>query len=115
MHISFPGHVYQLTNRVVTNDANVGSYQTLGFVQNEPPLLKSGVTSQEVLRALIDRSKYVQGRLPHPTNRRILEHLRMALILHESRALERKVLKGLIEEPEYYPVGDDGHLILRED
>lgn len=37
----------------------------------------------------------------------------MALILHEARALERKVEKGIIAEPENLVIGGgDGHLHL---
>lgn len=109
-----PGHLYELANRVVTNDVHVGSSQILRFVQMEPGEMHSGITTQEVLRVLIARNQYVEERLSHPNNKRILECLRMALVLHEGRALEQKTLKGELF-PEDAVIGDDGHFMLKED
>lgn len=43
----------------------------------------------------------------------IVYHLRMALVLHEARALERQTEKGEII-PEYMEVGSNGHLKLNQ-
>jgi len=48
-------------------------------------------TNQEVLRALIDRIKFLDKQKYHRFNKDILYYLRMALILHEERHLERLV------------------------
>lgn len=96
------GHKYELEHRD-------GSGKTvIQYVDKEPGTEKEGVISQEVLRMLIDRTRYCNNCLPHPNNERIIYHLRMALVLHESRALERKVEKSIIK-PEYVPTGEDGH------
>jgi len=51
----------------------------------------SGTTNQEVLRALIDRVKFLENQKHHKFNKEIIYHLRMALVLHEERHLERLV------------------------
>jgi len=53
-----------------------------------------GTTNQEVLRALIDRIKFLEGQVHHRFNDDIIGHLRMALVLHEERHLERLVERG---------------------
>ena len=53
-----------------------------------------GTTNQEVLRALIDRVEFLDNQVQSPYTDRILNHLRMALILHEARHLERLVERG---------------------
>lgn len=84
----------------------------LQFIQRLPyHLKKEGVLNQEVLRALIDRVKVLNAEVPWEGNKEILYHLRMALVLHESRALFRKVEKKELD-PEHLPVGDDGHFII---
>lgn len=117
MQVIEKGHVYDLNNRVLgavgvpagqpTNPKNV-----LTFVNKEPGREHGGTTTQEVLRALIDRTRHCNNCLPHPVNERIVYHLRMALVLHEARALERKTEKGDIK-PEHIEVGGDGHFDLK--
>jgi len=70
-----------------------------------------GTQTQEVLRALIDRTQHCHNCLPHEVNAKIIYHLRMALVLHEARALERKVEKGLLK-PEQIVTDEDGHFKL---
>jgi hypothetical protein len=53
-----------------------------------------GVQTQEVLRALIDRTLHCDRCLRWDGNDKIIHHLRMALALHEARAIERKTEKG---------------------
>jgi hypothetical protein len=48
-----------------------------------------GTNMQEVLRALIDRVKYLDQQVPHYVNELIIEHLRMSLFYLEDRAAER--------------------------
>src|SRR5262245_26997718 len=100
------GHLYEL-------DHLDGSGHTmLQFVQREPhheP--KEGVINQEVLRALIDRVQVLDSERPWEGNQAILYHLRIALVLHEVRAMMRKVEKDELQ-PELVSVGDDGHFIL---
>lgn len=48
-----------------------------------------GTNCQEVLRALIDRVKYLHAQIPCEENEQILLHLRGALFEFESRAAQR--------------------------
>lgn len=79
------------------------------FVQRGPlhdPI--EGVTNQEVLRSVIDRVKVLDSEKAWHGNDLILMHLRQAIALHESRALEMKISKGAADV-EFYETGDDGH------
>lgn len=104
MKIVEPGHVYELT----CLDGEMT--QLLTFVAREPENGREhpGTQNQEVLRALIDRVQHCQARLSSPLNEQILYHLRMALSLHEARAIVRKTEKGYIQ-PEQFRTGGDGH------
>ena len=106
MRVIESGHIYELNNVVVPSVT-----QRLSFRRTDSGMLSDGLSNQEVLRVLIDRVEYMQRSLPHKNNPEIIAHLRAALILHESRALERKVEKGEIA-PERLPVGEDGHFRL---
>ena len=100
------GHLYEL-------DHLDGSGKThLQFVSREPlhdP--REGVINQEVLRALIDRVECLNEEVPWAGNADILHHLRMALVLHEARALVRHVQKGELR-PETLVTGADGHFVF---
>lgn len=111
MEVLERGHVYQPANRVVPGFPDHCKDQTITFINKEPGSQHNGTTTQEVIRILIDRTRHCANCMPHPNNERIVYHLRMALVLHEARALERKTEKGDIA-PEYMQVGDDGHLLL---
>lgn len=50
----------------------------------------SGTITQEVIRALIDRTEYVNGQREHARNGRVLHHLREALRELEMRAAEER-------------------------
>lgn len=107
------GHVYQPQNRTPNGkklSINKDS-QTVTFVNRQPGQEHEGTTTQELLRILIDRTRHCANCMPHPNNERAIYHLRMALILHEARALERKTEKGVLA-PEYLFTGGDGHLQL---
>lgn len=82
------GHLYKLKH------LEGNGFQVLQFVDRGHGRDCQGTTNQEVLRVLIDRAKFLHEEKPHKVNEEILQHLRMALVLHESRALERKVEKG---------------------
>lgn len=104
MKIIEPGHIYQLQH---LDGSGAGM---LVFVNREDGTEHEGTQTQEVLRALIDRTKHCDGCLRWEGNDKIIEHLRMALVLHETRALERKTQKGELQ-PENVKVGGDGHFI----
>ena len=91
MKVIDPGHHYRLDSL----DGEI--MQELQFVKrcgenypgnDEPPY--PGATTQEVLRALIDRTKYVDNQIPHPMNAIVLRNLRSALRALETRAADRR-------------------------
>lgn len=86
MKVLYPGHRYEL-------DHLDGPGKTiLQFVQRAPlheP--REGVLNQEVLRAIIDRVKVLDDEVPWRGNDEIIHHLRMAIALHEARAILRDV------------------------
>jgi len=106
MKVIIPGHRYVLDH--LDGDKTT----SLQFVQRQPfhePT--EGVTNQEVLRCIINRVQTLNSEVPWENNQKIIYHLRMALALHEARAVERHIEKG--EDVENYPVGPDGHWIRR--
>jgi hypothetical protein len=126
MQIIEPGHIYRLTwldgsPRTVTAEGDADETADLG--QTEADLIfvcreetdelqpHAGTQTQEVLRALIDRTMHCDNCLRWAGNDKIIYHLRMALALHEARALERKTEKGLIR-PELIRTSSDGHFKL---
>lgn len=107
MTIIEPGHIYELN----TLDGD-GTPERLYFVNREPGMEHSGTQTQEVLRALIDRTMHCDLCHRWDKNDKIIHHLRMALVLHEARALERKTEKGIMI-PEIITTGRDGHFDLK--
>ena len=89
MRIIDPGHLYALDHL----DGNLE--ELLTFVKREgegyPGNQGShpGTNIQEVLRALIDRVKYLQGQIQHDCNLEVTNHLRECIRLLEQRAAER--------------------------
>lgn len=126
MKIIEPGHIYELAQQdypiwTVEDEkaarAHVcpeGAPVRLKFVNREPGHHHPGTQTQEVLRALIDRTYHCDSYMPHELNAMIIHHLRMALVYHEMQALERKAEKGLYR-PEDVVVGVDGHFALTSD
>ena len=115
MRVIEPGHIYELDH------IDGEQKQTLTFVNRETNP-HEGTQTQEVLRAtidimsvLIDRTNHCDACLRWVGNDRIIKALsetqrqmRFALLLHEQRALERKLEKGDLQ-PEMIPVEKDGH------
>lgn len=109
MRVIERGHIYEFRN--LDGDPPKLQFNGIVFVNREEGMEHGGTQTQEVLRALIDRTYHCHKCLPHRNNEPIVYHLRMALALHESRALERKAEKGLYL-PEQIFTGDDGHFTL---
>lgn len=107
MKIIDPGHHYSLASI----DGKLK--QALIFVKRfREGNNHAGTTNQEVLRVLIDRVKFLDAERPWEGNREILANLRQALVLHEARALIRKVEKDELL-PEQVAVDlKDGHFQL---
>jgi hypothetical protein len=100
MRVIDPGHVYELEwlDGYPQNFGILGetpSEHTLTFVKREGAGYPgnvghhAGTNLQEVLRALIDRVKYLDGQISHPNNAGLLVNLRHSLWLLEQRAAER--------------------------
>jgi len=136
MKIIDPGHIYQLRQ---LGDDNT---QTLTFIKRSGGAIQyekewPGMQTQEVLRALIDRTKYLYKILPCNETKEALRHLQMALFWYEARAYRRKQSKTnrttsahddsltipmTVEYPTDIPfteadielrkTGQDGHIIL---
>lgn len=109
MRCIYKGHCY------ILNHLDGDGTTTLQFVQRKPfheP--REGVTNQEVLRAVIDRVKELDKETTWEGNAEILYHLRMALALHESRAILRHIEKHGFEI-EHIATGPDGHLVFVKD
>lgn len=118
MKVIEPGHVYELNwlDEALGNADKMmslfgGMPNRLMFVNREHSTEHPGTQTQEVIRALIDRTRHCDNCLRWEGNDQIIHHLRMALVLHEARALERKVIKGIIA-PELVLTGIDGHFKL---
>lgn len=109
MKIIQPGHIYEFKNL----DGETQLPNRIIFVNREQGRQHPGTQTQDVLRALIDRTQHCDRCLRWPGNDLIIYHLRMALVLHEARALERKVEKGVLE-PENIETGSDGHFSFQK-
>ena len=106
MHIIEAGHVYQLS--FLDGPPKVPGADILTFVNRERGTEHSGTQTQDVIRCLIDRTQHCDRCLRWAGNDEIVQHLRLALVLHEARALGRKTEKGIIL-PENILTGEDGH------
>ena len=137
MKIVEQGHVYDLKNL-----ESPGS-QRLTFIKRSSGAIEytdehPGTNTQEVIRALIERSIYLNDVIPCAETEDAIYHLRMALFCYEVRAWRRKQEKLNKKAPrhddteppnshrdgydgipfseykiEELPVGDDGHVIPR--
>lgn len=122
MKIIEPGHIYDLNwldgNPIVFNgssptkrDVSITENRLI-FVNREKGTEHPGTQTQEVIRALIDRTTHCDNCLRWDGNDKIIHHLRMALALHEARAIERKTEKGILH-PELISLEADGHFQLK--
>lgn len=94
MEVLDPGHKYHLRSLDVPSPGERG-FVTLTFVKREGPGYPgnvghySGTTTQEVLRALIERAQYVNGQILDPANDHVLRKLRECIWHLEERAARR--------------------------
>jgi hypothetical protein len=125
MKILDPGHSYLLKMYDIEPSVAVGEHHLI-FMKRQGPGYPgnfgqhAGTNCQEVLRALIDRVKYVDKQIPHPENKTILTSLRRALLSLDVRAAERRGAEGLPIWPlpsidgkyieDYEPCPKCGHL-----
>lgn len=97
MRVLDPGHNYELTAYDVPEEFNGRVWQPLQFMKRigdgypgntgEP---HAGTNCQEVLRALIDRVKYLEQQVHSVHNGDVIVHLRHALFAFEIRAAKRR-------------------------
>ena len=96
MRIIDPGHVYQLDklDREPGRDDHLASLTFVRRVGDKYPgnegEPRAGVTTQEVLRALVARTIYVDRQVPCGKNLEVLRHLREAIRALEVRAADRR-------------------------
>lgn len=88
MRVIDPGHVYYLT------DEEGDDFNALQFVKKEDVdgklvTVLHGSTNEDVLNVLIDRVKYLNGKVPSEYNDKVIEHLEAALFLLAERTAER--------------------------
>lgn len=93
MRVIDPGHQYLL--RELDHAEDPAPAQRLTFVKREGEGYPGnvgyypGTTSQEVLRALIDRGEYVNNQVPCAETQAATELMKAALVLLELRAARR--------------------------
>ena len=104
MKIVDKGHKYKLKNLKTKGHQTICFYKD-GEINNTKT--KKGTSNQEVLRILIDRVLFLEKQKHHYLNKKILKHLRKALVLHEMRHLDRKADKNI--EIEKIILDKDGH------
>ena len=103
------GHKYKIKN------LKIKGYQTVSFYKDgkiNKSKTKKGTSNQEVLRMLINRVLFLEEQKHHYLNKKIIKHLRKALILHEMRHLDRKVDKN--EKIEEMSLSKDGHFKINK-
>lgn len=113
MRVAEPGHVYVLQN------LDGDSEQILRFVRRRDevgePLhegRRPGILTQELLRVAIDRTLYLYAEAPCDEDTEIIEHLRAALSLYESRAARRSIEK--LSKPEEASICEKcGHILCQ--
>lgn len=101
MKILTPGHKYELDHFENFGLAGV-PVQTLQFIEKRPvqpprigvpgemETVNDGTTNEEVLRVLIDRLQFLNGKFPCRENAIVLTHLETALLWLEKRTNDRK-------------------------
>jgi hypothetical protein len=92
MKVVEPGHIYELAH------LESKGTERLTFIRRsskaiQHPSEHPGTNVQETLRALIDRTKYLDDIIGAVENDDALYHLRMALLCYEGRAYRRKMDK----------------------
>ena len=108
MKVLEPGHVYELAH------LGSGGHETLTFIRRNSAAVTHegehpGTNTQEVLRALIDRTIFLNHVLPCAETQDAVEYMRMALACYEARALRRKRQK-LNKESGKHDVGRERYV-----
>ena len=96
MKVLQPGHCYYLDG--FENEDNI---QTLQFIHKRPvseespemETVSDGTTNEEILRVLIDRMQFLQGKFPCRENAIVITKLEESLMWLEKRTNDRIVRK----------------------
>lgn len=112
MRVLVPGHVYAMEN------VDGEGAQEIRFVRRRGPegeplaLSEKGVLTQELLRVAIDRTLYLYAEAPCDEDTEIIDALRRALTLYESRAARRTIER--LSKPELATTCEEcGHILCR--
>lgn len=116
MRVIQAGHVYAAEN------VDGAGEQQIRFVRRRDrrgELLpererEEGILTQELLRVAIDRTLYLYGEAPCDEDTEIVEALRRALTLYESRAARRSIEK-LARPEDAATCGTCGHILCGHD
>lgn len=122
MRVIDAGHIYeldQLDRRDETQPAVLRFVKRIGLkYPGNGDLAWPGPTTQEVLRALIDRTEYVNAQREHAANANAIAGMRSALVALEVRAATERRAPGVAVEiqnmssPEREPTcAGCGHLL----
>ena len=137
MKILEPGHIYQLQHLDGTGSSLLTFVNREKGTEHEgtqtqevlraciDKALHDAQDMNEVMDVLVNRTEHCDACLRWEGNDKIvqalnraavaygaaLQNLRMPLVLHEARALERKTEKGQLE-PEKVSTAEDGHFVL---
>jgi hypothetical protein len=103
------GHRYALQNLKGEGSTILQFYQDPDLHDGERV---EGPSTQEVIRAVIERVQELDREKPWEGNSAIIQKAREMLVLFEVRALLRKVEKGELAI-ESLPMGADGHIIIQ--
>lgn len=100
MEIIDPGHHYLIEDLY-------GGYQHLFFLKRSGGAVKynddhNGTQTQEILRALIDRTKFLNDQIECNESGNSIWHLRMVLYEYEARAYRRKLDKANREDRDHH-------------
>ena len=109
MRVLVPGHRYALKNLKGPGETILQFFQDPDLHDGERC---EGPSSQEVIRALIDRVRSLDEEKRWAGNDAIVSHLRQAFAGFEARALLQKAAKGVPLES--FEVDQDGHLVVGE-
>lgn len=106
MKVLIPGHLYELDNLKSKGTTVLKFYMDPKIHEGKG---HAGPSTQEVMRAVIDRVQVLDSEKPWPGNAEIIKKAREIIAIFEMRALYFKVAKGELDI-EKFPTGPDGHL-----
>lgn len=97
MQILDPGHKYKLTSYDGESEVILTFMKREGEMYPGNVGTHPGTNMQEVLRALIDRLRYVNNQAEDRRNYVVIEHLQSAIALLEMRAADRHGIPTLFD------------------